>query len=152
MLSLEEELQMVEFLEKTAPEQVPFVIGDYFKHGLNIAFGYIEKKELKACIRYCIQPIGYEQKTAPLTYKGKVLTEAKINAFAVENDCRNKGIGKNLQKTLIEDAKQRGCYQLSSYSTFDKEANYAVKIALNFCIQPEIQPDGTQGSYFLMKL
>lgn len=143
---------LVDFLKQTAPEQVQFVEGDYFKHGKNISFGWFEKETLVGCIRYCIQDIGYEQKTPPIQHKGKTLSEAKINAFAVKQQHRNKGIGKQLQLKVIEDAKNKGCSQLSSYSTYDKVENYTVKVNLGFCIQPEVQPNGTKGCYFLMKL
>ena len=107
---------------------------------------------LVGCIRYCIQEIGYEQNTPQIIHNGQVLTEAKINAFAVKASFRNRGIGKKLQKHVIENAKQKGCSQVSSYSTFDKKENYAIKIGLGFCVQPEIQKDGTKGCFFLMKL
>lgn len=144
--------ELVELLQKAAPEQIPFIEGPYFQHGENIAFGWYEKEQLIGAIRYCIQDIGFEQKTPILKHQGKVLTEAKINAFAVQADFRNRGIGKQLQLKVIEDAKQNGCSQLASYSTFDKVENYAVKLALGFCIQPEIQANGTMGCFFLMKL
>ena len=140
---------LLDFLKTTAPEQVQFVEGDYFKHGKNASFG---KGALVVCIRYCIQDIGYEQKTPPIKHKGQMLTEAKINAFAVNSQHRKKGIGKQLQLKVIEDARTKGCSQVASYSTYDKVENYAVKVSLGFCIQPEVQPNGTKGCYFLMKL
>lgn len=144
--------ELIKLLQKAAPEQIPFVEGPYFQHGENIAFGWYENEQLLGVIRYCIQEIGFEQKTPKLQYKGTTLTEAKINAFAVETAYRNRGIGKQLQLKVIEDAKQNGCSQLASYSTFDKVENYAVKIELGFCAQPEIQANGTMGCFFLMKL
>ena len=143
---------LLDFLKTTAPEQVQFVEGNYFKHGKNVSFGWFEKGTLVGCIRYCIQAIGYEQKTPPIKYNGKTLSEAKINAFAVNLQHQNKGIGKQLQSKVIEDAKSKGCSQVASYSTYDKVENYAVKVSLGFCIQPEVQPNGTKGCFFLMKL
>lgn len=144
--------ELIELLQKAAPEQIPFVEGAYFEHGENIAFGYYENDLLIGAIRYCIQDIGFEQKTPVIKHKGGILKEAKINAFAVERNYRNQGIGKQLQLKVIESAKQNGCSQVASYSTFDKVENYAVKLALGFCVQPEIQPNGTMGCFFLMKL
>jgi len=143
---------LINLLETTAPEQIQFVKGPYFKHGENVSFGWYEENEFIGCIRYCIQEIGTEQKTPLIRHNNRALTEAKINVFAVKAEFRNRNIGKKLQQHVIEDAKYRGCSQLSSYSTYDKVENYAVKIALGFCVQPETQPDGTMGCYFIMKL
>ena len=143
---------LIEFLKSTAPEQVEFVEGTYFDHGENISFGWFEERELVGCIRYCIQNIGYEQKTPQIKYKGEFLKEAKINAFAVSTQYRNKGIGRKLQLQVIKDAKERGCSQVASYSAFDRVENYSVKLSLGFCIQPELQANGTKGCFFLMKL
>jgi len=143
---------LIEFLNGVAPDQVPFVEGAYFEHGENISFGWFEENELVGCIRYCIQDIGYEQKTPLIKYKGEYLKEAKINAFAVSKMFRNKGIGRELQMRVIRDAKERGCSQVASYSTFDKVENYSVKLGLGFCVQTELQTNGTKGCFFLMKL
>ena len=78
--------------------------------------------------------------------------EAKIIAFAVHPEYQNKGIGKDLQRKVLQFAEEIGCYQVASYSTYDKKENYAVKIALGFAVQPEVQPDGTKGCYFLKVL
>ena len=143
---------VVKFLKNTAPKQVQFITETYFEHGENISFGWYEKNILVGCIRYCIQEIGYEQNTPQIIHNGQILMEAKIHAFAVKASFRNRGIGKKLQQSVIENAKQQGCHQVSSYSTFDKKENYAVKVGLGFCVQPETQPDGTKGCFFLMKL
>jgi ribosomal protein S18 acetylase RimI-like enzyme len=149
----DESHQLIDFLRKFAPQQTPFVEGNYFKHGKNIAFGFFENNnKLIGLIRYCIQQIGIEQGTPPLILKNIVQVEGKIHVFAVDKDFRNQGIGKKLQLMVIEDAKKRNCRQLASYSTFNKLENYSVKLRLGFCVQPEIQKDGTRGCYFLMKL
>lgn len=147
-----EEKLIIDFLTKFAPEQIQFVKGDYFEHGENIEFGFFEEDKLIGCIRYCIQQIGIEQKTPPITTNGIELKEAKINIFAVDKNFRNQGIGKKLQLKVIEDAKINNCSQVASYSTFDKVENYSIKLGLGFCVQPETQTDGTMGCYFLMKL
>ena len=147
-----EEKSVIKFLEEFAPEQVQFIKGDHFGHGENITFGSFDKNKIIGCIRYCIQQIGKEQNTPPIIKKGIKLKEAKINVFAVDKDYRNQGIGKKLQLNVIEDAKINNCSQVSSYSTFDMVENYSIKLGLGFCVQPEIQPDGTMGCFFLMKL
>lgn len=146
------EEEILKFLKLAAPDQCQFITGPHFNHGQNLSFGFLKKGILMGCIRYCIQEIGAEQKTPRIFLRDKVLTEAKINAFAVDPQHRNQGIGKKLQRHVIEHARQNGCSQFASYSTYDKLENYAIKVALGFCIQPEIQPDDTKGCYFLMKL
>ena len=140
------------FLKVVAPEQVEFVLGDYFSHGRNFYFGWFEGGSLCGFISYCIQKIGQEQKTQIISRGSEDLNEAKISGFAVATSFRNKGIGRKLQKHVIEHAKNNDCYQLTSYSTIEKVENYAVKLSLGFCVQPEVQSDGTQGCYFLKRL
>ena len=144
--------QLIRLIKKVAPEQAQFISGPYFQHGQNFAFGWFENEKLVGGIRYCLQEIGVEQKTPPIMLKGITLTEAKINAFAVDESYRNRGIGKALQLAVIEDARKKGCSQVASYSTYDKIENYAVKLGLGFCVQPELQSNGMMGCYFLMKL
>jgi len=122
----QEEVLIIEFLKKFAPEQISFIKGDYFSHGENIAFGFFEKNQLIGCIRYCVQQIGVEQNTSPIIINGIPQKEAKINAFAVDSAYRNQGVGKKLQLKVIEDAKIKHCSQVASYSTFDKVENYSV--------------------------
>jgi len=151
--SLEQLSNAITFLKEHAPEQVQFISGDYFKHGPNYLFGAVTKEgKLVGVIRYCEQIVGIEQCCPSVVLKGKHLKEAKINAFAVDFNYRNKGIGRRLQQHVIAHAKELGLYQVSSYSTFDKVENYTVKLDLGFCVQPEKQSDGTIGCYFLMKL
>lgn len=147
-----EEKLMIDFLTKFAPQQIQFIKGNYFEYGENIAFGFFVEDKLVGCIRYCVQQIGMEQKTPPIIINGIKQKEAKINVFAVDNNFRNQGIGKSLQRKVIEDAKINNCRQVASYSTFDKVENYSIKLGLGFCVQPETQADGTMGCYFLMKL
>jgi GNAT superfamily N-acetyltransferase len=155
IVELSEEQQqdmLLAFIHEVAPDQAQFIEGTYFRHGANITFAAIENGEILGVIRYCRQKIGYEQKCDLIFHRGEALEEAKINAFAVATDFRNCGVGKALQRKVIEHARKSGCSQVASYSTYDKVSNYAVKISLGFSIQPERQADGTTGCYFLMRL
>jgi GNAT superfamily N-acetyltransferase len=143
---------LVDFLYKVAPDQVQFITGNYFSHGKNYAFAFMDGSEIVGAIRYCKQIIGDEQRCPHLERNGTPIAEAKINAFAVSSKMQNLGIGKLLQKAVLSHAKEQSCFQVASYSTYDKLANYAVKLSLGFCIQPETQTDGTKGCYFLMRL
>lgn len=80
------------------------------------------------------------------------LTEAKIHAFAVREDARCQGIGKELQRRTIWRAKALGCYQVASYSSYGRDANHHVKLSLGFAAQPEVHGDNHQGVYFVMPL
>lgn len=144
--------EFVQAVELIVPDQLPFVTGQYFKANPNYTFVALDNKVIAGFIRYCKQPIGPEAKCTEVTLKNQVLLEAKINAFAVDPNYRNKGIGKNLQKIVLAHAKGNNCYQVASYSTFDKKENYSVKLTMGFSVQTETQADGTKGGYFLMPL
>ena len=53
---------------------------------------------------------------------------------------------------MITRARELGCHQVASYSCYDKEANYHIKLSLGFAAQPEVHGDNEQGVYFLMPL
>ena len=145
--------QIIAFLNLVAPEQTPFVTGVYFAHGENFVFGaFTDDGVLVAVIRYCKQKVGAEQGCEPVQLESLDLYEAKINAFAVHSNYRGQGHGTSLQLHVIEHARSQSCYQVASYSTYDKVENYAIKLKLGFCCQPEVQSDGTRGCYFLMRL
>lgn len=141
-----------EFVSTAAQEQEPFLTEKFFSHGEKYALGYFIEAELSGVIGICKQVLGEEQGTPEIMLGNKALSEAKVIAFAVKQDARNKGIGKELQLKAISLAKELDCYQLASYSTFDKAENYRVKSSLGFSIQPEVQQDGTMGCYFLKTL
>ena len=103
-------------------------------------------------LRFAVQPIGPEAHCPPVLHDGVTLTEAKIHAFAVRSEYRNQGIGTLLQKQAIRRARELGCYQVASYSNYDRAANYHLKLSLGFAAQPEVHGDNHQGSYFLMPL
>lgn len=152
-LKLSQVQVFIDFLRTISSEQIDIIEGDYFKHAVKKYFVYsAQSGEVIGCIAYCIQMIGQDQNVPIVQYKNEELTEAKIIAFAVKPNERCKGIGKLLQKHVIKDARSNKCYQLTSYSTFDKVPNYAVKLSLGFCIIPEKQPNGIVGSHFVMKL
>jgi GNAT superfamily N-acetyltransferase len=147
-----EDQPFLNFIHDVAPEQAQFIGGKYFCHGKNYVFVAKCVNTIVGAIRYCHQKIGEEQGCLVVTYRGAPLFEAKINVFAVSQNTRNCGIGKAMQRKVIEHARFKGCYQVSSYSTYDKSQNYAVKLDLGFSVQPEKQADGTTGCYFQMRL
>ena len=144
--------EFIACLEAVAPEQTPFVSGDYYKHSKSYLCVAIQADEVVGFLRFAVQMIGPEAKCPPLELNGEFLTEAKIHAFAVREDKRNQGIGTELQKWAIERGRELNCYQLASYSSYGRESNYHIKLSLGFGAQPEVHGDNEQGVYFIMPL
>ena len=95
------------------------------------------------------KPLGGKLGVPPLILGIDPVTEAKIHAFAVREEYRCQGIGTSLQKRAIRAARELGCHQLASHSSYERPANCHVKLSLGFCAQPA--GDG-KSIYFLMPL
>ena len=139
-------------LELAAPEQAPVVFGDYCRAYPAYLLVALRLDEVVGFLRFAVQPIGPEANCPILSLGGVPLTEAKIHAFAVREDARCRGIGTVLQKQAIIRAKELGCYQLASYSSYGRDANYQIKLSLGFAAQPESHGENEQGVYFVMPL
>jgi GNAT superfamily N-acetyltransferase len=144
--------EFLQCLETVAPDQVPFVSGHYYRQYSSYSFVVLVNDQVVGVLRFAVQPIGPEAHCPSLSLDNVQLTEAKIHAFAVCPDYRNQGIGTLLQKQAIGRARELGCYQVASYSSYDRAANYHLKLSLGFAVQPEVHGDNEQGSYFLMPL
>jgi len=144
--------EFVACLETTAPEQAPFVFEGYYRAYPSYLYIALQSNEVVGFIRFAVQPIGPEAKCPPLYRNGVLLTEAKIHAFAVREDARGQGIGTALQRQTIRKAKELGCYQVASYSSYGRDANYHIKLGLGFGAQPEVHGDNEQGVYFILPL
>lgn len=87
---------------------------------------------------------------------GEVLTETYVQTFAVEEAHRRRGLGRALQAAALEQTKAHGCYQMRSWSSTDKPANYALKLAMGFAVHPTTFaiPDGRliSGVYFVKRV
>jgi aminoglycoside 6'-N-acetyltransferase len=87
---------------------------------------------------------------------GEELEELFVQSFRVEQEYQNRGIGKRLQQEAFELAKQRCCYQLRSWSSLGKDANYALKLGLRFGAHPgfeyhpELSDPFIHGIYFVL--
>lgn len=139
-------------LEAVAPDQVPFVVGDRYRQYSSYTLVALQKGQVAGFLRFAVQPIGPEAKCPPLQLNGIALSEAKIHAFAVRSEYRGQGIGTELQRQTIRRARELGCYQVASYSSYGRDANYHIKLSLGFSAQPETHGDNEQGCYFLMPL
>ena len=84
---------------------------------------------------------------------GFPLRETFVATFAVDEAHRRRGYGRALQLAALDLTRDLGCYQLRSWSSLDKPANYALKLSLGFAIHPAIQEAHTgqqiSGVYFV---
>jgi len=84
---------------------------------------------------------------------GSVLYELFVQTFSVDEAHRRKGIGRALQEEALRQAQMMGCYQLRSWSSLDRIANYPLKLGLRFAFHPAIyQTDSglkVSGGYFI---
>jgi len=143
--------EFLQCLQETAPEQVPFVLGDYARHLPCYLLVALQNNRVAGFLRFGIQPIGAEAGCPPLDLNSQILTEAKIHAFAVQAEYRNQGIGRALQKKAIKRSKELGCYQLASHTSYNNPANHHVKLSLGFSVLPEAHGD-QMNLIFLMPL
>ena len=143
--------EFIQCLQDAAPEQSPFVVGEYARHLPCHLLVALQADRIVGFLRFGIQPIGSEAGCPPLVLNGAPLTEAKIHAFAVREECRGQGIGTALQRCAIERSRELGCHQLASHSSYDREANVHVKLSLGFSAQPDDNGD-PRGIRFLMPL
>ncbi len=84
---------------------------------------------------------------------GEPLRETFVQTFAVDQEHRRRGYGLALQKAALALTRELGCYQMRSWSSLDKPANYALKLSLGFAVHPATYeaPGGQQisGVYFV---
>ena len=85
--------------------------------------------------------------------EGKVLCEMFVQTFSVDEAYRLRGIGRALQEEALRQAQISGCYQLRSWSSLDKDANYRLKLDMRFAFHPAVyQTDSglnVSGGYFI---
>lgn len=85
------------------------------------------------------------------------LWESFVQTFQVEEVSRRQGLGTALQQAAIELSRELGCYQMRSWSSLDKVANYHVKFQLGFAFCPgtfTVPRTGEQipGGWFVKRL
>ena len=144
--------EFLQFLQSVTADQVQFVVGEYYARYETHLLVALDDGEVAGAIRFAVQPIGPEARCPVVHLGGIPLTEAKIHVFTVRPASRGRGIGTQLQRRVITRARELGCHQVTSYSCYDKEANYHIKLSLGFAAQPEVHGDNEQGVYFLMPL
>ena len=81
------------------------------------------------------------------------LEELFVQTFSVEEAHRRQGHGVALQRAGLALAADLGCYQVRSWSSLDRPANYALKLKLGFAVHPAIFATDTglevSGVYFV---
>jgi GNAT superfamily N-acetyltransferase len=82
------------------------------------------------------------------------LYETFVQTFYVAEIHRRQGIGQALQRAALQKSQHLGCYQMRSWSSTDKIANYALKIKMGFAIHPATitisSGQEISGVYFIM--
>lgn len=93
------------------------------------------------------------EETPVLGVHGEPLNETFVQTYGVDKHFRRCGIGTALQRAALALTSDLGCYQMRSWSSADRTANYALKVKLGFAIHPAVQelPDGRRisGVYFV---
>jgi GNAT superfamily N-acetyltransferase len=110
--------------------------------------------EILGFLRFTVQVIGAEDDLPdilPALADEGTYTEAKILAFGVRELYRAQGIGRALQEAAILAARDRGCWQIRSFSDRGYDANYRIKLSLGYAVHV-INTERRQGVYFLLPL
>ncbi len=72
----------------------------------------------------------------PIEHNEEKLFEYFVQTFFVSEDFRRKGYGKELQEQAFTLSCKNDAYQMRSWSSYNKNANYQLKIDLGFSIHP----------------
>lgn len=125
-------------------------------------FGVTVKTRVVGHIAIRVQPLSVPVSKstdgAPmiLTRGGVALMETFVQTFAVEEAYQRRGYGRGLQQTAIDFSREMGCYQMRSWSSGDRQANYALKLSMGFAAVPGLYPipggETISGMYFVMIL
>ncbi len=131
------------------------------------ALGVFDGEKMVGNISIKVQPIEVPekiplnilelpQKTFRETTGGDIL-EGFIQSFAVEEKHRRRGLGRRLQEAALNECRRSSLYQMRSWSSVDKPANFALKLSLGFAIHPGYDyvarlDKWVPGVFFVMKL
>ena len=109
--------------------------------------------EVVGFLRFWTQQIGVDEDKPPFFVDGKPAIEAKVVALGVREGWRRRGLGRLLQTSAVEWARELKCYQVRSRSCYDSTANYALKAELGFGIDPaRNERPGENTAFFLLPL
>ncbi len=87
---------------------------------------------------------------------GATLKETFVQTFAVLEVYRRRGYGRALQTAALEATRALNCFQMRSWSSIDKHANYALKLSMGFAACPVLYPtpggSSIAGVYFVQRV
>lgn len=112
----------------------------------------LDAAEIVGFLRFVVQEIGPDNELPSVHLGGVVLTEAKILAFGVVEEARNRGVGRLLQRAALQWARELACYQVRSHSEGERQANHHLKLSMGFAVYPTVRRDDKRGAYFIMPL
>lgn len=102
-------------------------------------------------LRFWTQQIGFDEDKPLFIVDGEPAIEAKIVTFHVLPTFRLRGIGRDLQVAAMVWARELGCYQVRSRSSYGHRENHALKASLGFGISPgRNRPDGPKDTAFFV--
>ncbi len=85
--------------------------------------------------------------------EGNPIFETLVQTFFVDPPHRRQGHGRALQLAALQKTRELGCFQMRSWSSLDKPANYQLKLSLGFAFHPEVQVTASglkvSGGYFV---
>lgn len=114
----------------------------------------LEDDEIAGVLRFWTQVIGLDEDRPPSIVDGRPAIEAKVVTLYVIGRYRRRGVGRRLQVAAVLWARELGCYQVRSRSSYDATGNHAMKGSLGFGVSPgRDRPDGAeQTAFFVLPL
>ena len=134
-----------------AENQTHWALNAHFERFSRHFLVALQETEVIGFLMFVVWEIGLHDRDHPaLQLNGETLTEAKIIAFGVQQDYRRQGIGRVLQKHVIDQAKKFGCFQVRSVSGGEHAENYQLKLSMGFAVEPMERDEKTVA--FIMPL
>jgi len=112
----------------------------------------LHQDQIVGFLYFVIQEIGPELDRPSAKLNDVALLEAKVIAFGVVSDMRDKGVGRKLQEEAMGLARAAHCHQLRSHSSGTNKANHHLKLSMGFAVDPIVRGNDKEGVYFIMSL
>lgn len=107
--------------------------------------------EIAGVVRFWTQVVGVDEDRPPTLVDDRPAVEAKVVTLHVVDRYRRRGIGRRLQLGAVAWAREIGCYQVRSRSSYAAAGNHAMKAVLGFGISPgRERPDGADPTAFFV--
>jgi GNAT superfamily N-acetyltransferase len=102
--------------------------------------------DLVGVLRFWTQVIGVDEDKPEFVVDDAPAIEAKVVTLHVVDARRRQGIGRRLQLEAVRWARELGCYQVRSRSSYTRRGNHAMKAALGFGISPGRESNGDRDT------